>query len=100
MVNDVKVEGLSVVATYTIEGDDKAKDPLARIIAAELKSRGLTPTAGARLLGVSQGLVSDLYAGQYRYISVERAARCLKVLGYAVEMSVRRGLERDEGQRA
>lgn len=65
----------------------KARDPLAALIATELKSRGLGPTAGARFVGVAQGLMSDLYAGKYRDISVDRCAKALSKLGYRVELS-------------
>lgn len=79
------------VITVAIDSTkEKARDPLAVLIVRELRNRNLGPTAGARLLGLSQGLVSDLMIGNYRNISFERASMALGVLGFDVEMTVRR----------
>ena len=54
-----------------------------------IRSRKLTQTAAAELMGIDQPKVSAMLAGQFRGYSVERLMRFLVALGYDVEIVVK-----------
>lgn len=66
----------------------RAKAELVRKLAAVMKERGLTQTAAARLVGVSQPDISRLLKGHLRDVSVERLLRMLQLLDCEVEIIV------------
>ena len=71
--------------------------PDAHIVKAELVSRiddivrdrGLTQTAAARLMGLSQPDVSRLLRGDFREYSLERLFRMLNALGRDIDIVIR-----------
>jgi predicted XRE-type DNA-binding protein len=65
-----------------------AKAELARAIEQVLRTRKLTQMQAARLLGVSQPDVSDLYRGRISGYSMERLYRFLKALDQDVQIVV------------
>jgi len=65
------------------------KAELLRQIAARLEAEGLTQTAAAERLGVSQPDVSRMLSGNFRQFSVERLLRFLVLLGQDIEIRVR-----------
>lgn len=65
-----------------------AKAELAREIERLIKERGLTQTAAARILGVTQPDVSDLFRGRLGGFSMERLYRFLNALGRDVQIVV------------
>ncbi len=54
-----------------------------------IRARGLTQTAAAKHLGLSQPDVSRLLNGQFRDVSVERLMRLLNRLGCDVDIVIR-----------
>lgn len=54
-----------------------------------ITARGLTQTAAAKHLGISQPDVSRLLKGQFRDVSVERLMRLLTRLGCDVDIVIR-----------
>lgn len=68
------------------------KAELVRSITNAIDERGLTQTAAAAMLGVSQPKVSLLYRGRLDAFSVERLLRFLNALGHDVRIVV--GAER------
>jgi predicted XRE-type DNA-binding protein len=58
-------------------------------IAGVLEEQGLTQTAAARRLGITQPDVSKMLRGHFRQFSVERLMRFLVALGQDVEIVVR-----------
>ena len=66
-----------------------AKSELAAIIAASLRSRRLTQTAAAQLLGIDQPKVSELLRGRLTRFSTERLRMFLLRLGRDVDIVVR-----------
>jgi predicted XRE-type DNA-binding protein len=86
-----------------------AKAELARAIERVLRARRLTQAQAARILGVSQPDVSDLYRGRISGYSQERLCRFLKALDQDVQIvvqpkprsrtrAVMRALVRDKAQ--
>jgi predicted XRE-type DNA-binding protein len=65
------------------------KAELLRQIAARLEAEGLTQTAAAERLGISQPDVSRMLSGNFRQFSVERLMRFLVTLGQDIEIRVR-----------
>jgi predicted XRE-type DNA-binding protein len=65
------------------------KSELAAIIAATLRSRRLTQTAAAQLLGIDQPKVSELLRGRLPRFSTERLLVFLLRLGRDVDIVVR-----------
>ena len=78
------------------ELDTKAN--LAIQIALILKSRGLTQSEAARVLGVDQPKVSAIVRGRLEKFSVERLCRLLTGLGCDVDIRVRRRTRRARGK--
>lgn len=68
------------------------KSEIVTRIAYIMKKRSLTQVEAAKLLGVSQGDVSDLIRGQLRGYSTDRLFRFLNALGQDVEISMPRKL--------
>jgi predicted XRE-type DNA-binding protein len=66
------------------------KAELVRRIAMAMKEQGLTQSAAAEVLGVSQPDVSKMLKGHFRQFSVDRLMRFLPALGYNVKVDVRR----------
>jgi len=66
-----------------------AKSELAAIIAVALRSRRLTQTAAAQLLGIDQPKVSELLRGRLTRFSTERLLVFLLRLGRDVDIVVR-----------
>jgi predicted XRE-type DNA-binding protein len=66
-----------------------AKAELAAIIAFALRSRRLTQTAAAQLLGIDQSKVSELLRGRLARFSTERLLVFLLRLGRDVDFVVR-----------
>lgn len=54
-----------------------------------IKERGLTQTAAAKLLGVGQPRLSDLYKGKMERFTVDMLMKWLAKLGKRVEMTVK-----------
>jgi len=67
----------------------QAKAGLVRKLAAVMAERGLSQSAAARLVGVSQPDISRLLAGRFRDVSVERLLRMLRRLDCEVDIIVR-----------
>lgn len=65
-----------------------AKAELARAVERVLRERKLTQTQAARILGVTQPDVSDLYRGRLSGYSLERLYRFLKALDQDVQIVV------------
>lgn len=55
-----------------------------------IRTRGLTQSAAAELMGIDQPKVSAMLAGQFRGYSVERLMRFLVALGHDVEIVVKK----------
>ena len=70
-------------------GEHALKAELLRQIAARLEAEGLTQTAAAERLGISQPDVSRMLSGNFRQFSVERLMRFLVTLGQEIEIRVR-----------
>jgi predicted XRE-type DNA-binding protein len=66
-----------------------AKAELTRSIAGILKSRKLTQTRAAEILGVDQPKVSALLNGRLQGFSADRLLRFLVALGQDIEISIR-----------
>jgi predicted XRE-type DNA-binding protein len=66
-----------------------AKSELAAIIAVVLRSRRLTQTAAAQLLGIDQPKISELLRGRLTRFSTERLLVFLLRLGRDVDIVVR-----------
>lgn len=73
------------------------KSDIVSRIASIIERRSLTQTATAKLLGVSQGDVSDLVRGKLRGFSTDRLFRFLNALGQDVEISMPRRLRSSRG---
>ena len=81
-------------------------DADAHLVKAELVSRiddivrdrGLTQTAAARLMGLSQPDVSRLLRGDFREYSLERLFRLLNALGRDIDIVVRQPRSADGGR--
>ena len=67
-------------------------------IDAIIRRRGLTQTAAARLLGLSQPDISRLLRGDFREYSLERVLRLLTTLGRDVDIVIRRPRSADGGR--
>jgi predicted XRE-type DNA-binding protein len=67
----------------------QAKSELAALIARALRTRRLTQTAAAKLLGIDQPKVSQLVRGRLTRFSTERLLVLLTRLGRDVEIVVR-----------
>ena len=65
-----------------------AKAELARAVALVIRERRLTQTAAARMLGVVQSDISNLYRGRLAGYSLERLYRFLNALGQDVRIVV------------
>lgn len=65
-----------------------AKAELAREIERLIRERGLTQTQAARVLGVAQSDISNLYRGRLAGYSMERLYRFLTTLGQDVQIVV------------
>jgi predicted XRE-type DNA-binding protein len=65
------------------------KAELLRQIAARLEAEGLTQTAAAERLGISQPDVSRMLSGNFRQFSVERLLRFLVTLEQDIDIRVR-----------
>jgi len=66
----------------------QAKAGLVRKLAAVMAERGLSQSAAARLVGVSQPDISRLLAGRFRDVSVERLLNMLRRLDCEVDIIV------------
>ncbi|HVI97529.1 MAG TPA: helix-turn-helix transcriptional regulator [Sphingomonas sp.] len=66
----------------------KLKAELVRRLDSILKSRGLSQSAAARLIGVGQPDLSKLLNGRFREMSVERLLRMLTRLDCDVDINV------------
>jgi predicted XRE-type DNA-binding protein len=76
------------------------KAELLRQIAARIEAEGLTQTAAAERLGISQPDVSRMLSGNFRQFSVERLMRFLVTLGQDIEIRVHPAqASRSEGAR-
>ena len=77
----------------------RVKADLVTRIASLLKDEGLTQTAAANLLGLSQPKLSGLLRGQFRGVSESKLIECLTRLGQDVEIVVRAAPKsREEGR--
>jgi predicted XRE-type DNA-binding protein len=77
----------------------RVKADLVTRIASLLKHEGLTQTAAANLLGLSQPKLSGLLRGQFRGVSESKLIECLTRLGQDVEIVVRAAPKsREEGR--
>jgi predicted XRE-type DNA-binding protein len=74
--------------------EEMLKAKLVREIRAVIKSRRLTQTKAAALIGVKQPDVSSILAGRTGKYSIDRLLRCLHRLDCEVEISVRRRTDR------
>ncbi len=66
----------------------RLKAALAAHIVEALEARGLSQSAAARLLGVTQPRVSDLYQGRLAQVSERRLMELLTTLGHDIELRV------------
>ena len=66
-----------------------AKAQLANVIRRVIKSRGLTQTQAAELLGMPQPKLSNLMRGRFRGFSERRLMDCLTKLGRDVQIVVK-----------
>ena len=77
----------------------RVKADLVTRIASLLKDEGLTQTAAANLLGLSQPKLSGLLRGQFRGVSESKLIECLTRLGQEVEIVGRAAQKsREEGR--
>jgi predicted XRE-type DNA-binding protein/phage-related protein len=84
--------------------DIAARDPEEMLVKAQLsgqivdiiRSRGLTQTAAAKLLGVDQPKVSQLFRGDIRQYTIDRLVRFVTLLQHDVEIRV--GAKRRRGK--
>ena len=74
--------------------EEMLKAKLVREIRAVIKSRRLTQTKAAALIGVKQPDVSSILAGRTGKYSIDRLLRCLHRLDCEVEIRVRRRTDR------
>lgn len=65
-----------------------AKALLARWIDKQIQARGLTQTAAAELMGLSQSDISNVVRGRVGGFSLERLARMIVALGHNVRISI------------
>ena len=63
-----------------------------------IRSRGLTQTEAAKLLGLSQPDISRLLRGNFREYSVERLLRLLTHLGRDIEIVIREAKSQRRGR--
>src|ERR1700730_6633564 len=69
--------------------EELLKAKLVREIRGIIKSRKLTQTKGAVMLGVKQPDVSALVTGRVGKFSIDRLVRCLNRMDYRVDVVVR-----------
>jgi predicted XRE-type DNA-binding protein len=74
------------------------KAQLVSKIADDIRQRGLTQEAAARVLGLTQPKISKLLKGQFRGISERRLLRCLTNLGSDVEIIIKPTVRRRSGR--
>lgn len=70
--------------------DMMVKSRLVMQIEKEIKTRGLTQVNAARLIGITQPKISQIFRGNFRDISEEKLLNCLNRLGYDVNISVKK----------
>lgn len=70
--------------------DMMVKSKLVMQIEKEIKIRGLTQTKAAKLIGIPQPKISKIFNGDFRDISEDKLFHCLKILGYDVNISVKK----------
>lgn len=75
-----------------------AKAQLASQIMFILDDRGLTQTAAARILGIAQPKVSNIYRGNLGEFSIERLMRLLNRLHHDVRIVVEKKERRRRGR--
>jgi predicted XRE-type DNA-binding protein len=68
--------------------EHKLKSGLMLEITKTVKARGLTQSAAAKIVGVSQGRLSEMMNGQFRSVSVEQLFKILNRLGRHIEVRV------------
>jgi len=92
MAEDIEFEESSgnVFADFGVPHADEhlVKADLASQIRRLLQERGLTQTQAARLLGTSQGRVSELYNGKVTQMTYDRLLGWLNALGKDVQITV------------
>lgn len=90
MSHDIEVSSGNVYADI---GKDNAEEmqvkaQLATTINDIIKSRRLTQTQAAKLLGMTQPRLSNMLRGQFRGISEAKMLECLTRLGHDVQIVV------------
>ena len=71
------------------DADEHApKAALVRQIDLLIEDRGLTQTAAAKLLGISQPDVSRMLRGQFRDYSLDRLMKFLRMFGRNIQITV------------
>ena len=70
------------------------KAELVREIGEIIRSRGLTQTEAAKILGLTQPRLSAILRGQFRGVSERKLIACLTSLGRDVEIVVRQAPRR------
>jgi predicted XRE-type DNA-binding protein len=75
--------------------DMMVKSKLVMQIEKEIKTRGLTQAQASKLIGIPQPKISKIFNGNFRDISEDKLFHCLKILGYDVNISIKKHSERD-----
>ena len=75
------------------------KEQLVQKIREIIRSRGLTQTEAAKLLGLTQPRLSAILRGQFRGVSERKLIACLTSLGRDVEIVVKQAPRRRAGGR-
>jgi len=64
--------------------EHKLKAQIVQQISAEIRSRKLSQSAAAELMGVPQPKLSNILRGRFRGVSRDKLTDCLCALGYGV----------------
>lgn len=68
--------------------EHRLKASLMLEITKAIKARGLTQSAAAKIVGVSQGRLSQMMNGHFRSVSIEQLFKILNRLGRSVEVRI------------
>lgn len=94
--NDVAVTvGTSAFQDLKIKltEEDELKICIARAISNVLVSRKLTQQQAAEIIGIDQPKISNVVRGQLSGLSVERLFHWLQILGFDIEVQVKKSLD-------
>ena len=97
---------VATLGSGNVFADIGVRDPEGMLVKAELsarivdiiRERGLTPTAAARILGVDQPKVSQLFRGDIRQYTIDRLVRFVTLLQHDVRIRVGDKRRRGKGK--